>query len=252
MTGEFAQKIVLLTGAASGIGKATAEAFALDGAHVVIADLNATAAERVAAGIVAAGGNASFRLCDVREPDSVRALFDYIRLTFNRLDYAVNDAGIDPEVSAEPSWDLEVFDQIQATNVRGVFLCLKGEVNLMLRKDGGVIVNLASFAALAGIANKPAYVCSKHAVLGLTRAAALQYARHGVRINALCPGPVRTPMLQANLDVLPNGGAGMESHVPLGRISEPHEMADAILWLCSKRSSSVVGHALSADGGMAV
>jgi NAD(P)-dependent dehydrogenase (short-subunit alcohol dehydrogenase family) len=122
----------------------------------------------------------------------------------------------------------------------------------MLGRGGGAIVNLASFAALAGIANKPSYVASKHAVLGLTRAAALQYAPQRVRINAVCPGPVRTPMLQANLDVLPNGGAGMETHVPMGRISEPQEIADAILWLCSKHSSSVVGLALSVDGGMAI
>jgi NAD(P)-dependent dehydrogenase (short-subunit alcohol dehydrogenase family) len=252
MNKEFSEKTVLITGAATGIGKAVAEAFASEGARVIVVDINPAAGEATTAGIVAAGGVANFKYCDVRDPASVLQLFNDVRSSGARLDCAVNNAAIDPEVTLEPSWDLELFDRVHAINVRGVFLCLKAEIDLMVRQGGGAIVNLASLAALAGIANKPAYVSSKHAVLGLTRAAALQYAAHGVRINAVCPGPVRTSMLQANLDQLTDGEATLAAHIPLGRFSEVHEIADAIIWLCSKRSSSVVGHALSVDGGLAI
>lgn len=250
--GELAEKIALITGAGSGIGRTTAETFAREGALVVVADIDRTGGEATVARIAAAGGKAAFQLCDVTKAPSVEALTDYLRRTFGRLDCAVNNAAIDPEVTPEASWDLEVFDRVHTTNVRSVFLCMKGEIALMLAGGGGVIVNLASIAAVAGIANKPSYVSSKHAVLGLTRSAALQYAERGVRINAICPGPIRTSMLQANLDHLPDGGVGMKPGVPIGRIGEPQEIADAILWLCSKHSSYVVGHGLVVDGGLAV
>jgi NAD(P)-dependent dehydrogenase (short-subunit alcohol dehydrogenase family) len=249
---DFAGKIVLVTGAGTGIGCITAEAFAQEGAQVVVADINRAGGEETVTRIVSAGGKAAFQLCDVTKAASVEALFDQVRRTYGRLDCAVNNAAIDPEVTPEASWDLDVFERVHATNVRSVFLCMKSEIGLMLAGGGGAIVNLASLAAVAGIANKPSYVSSKHAVLGLTRSAALQYAGRGVRINAVCPGPIRTSMLQANLDTIPNGGSGLETGVPIGRFGEPREIADSIVWLCSKRSSYVVGVGLSVDGGLAV
>jgi NAD(P)-dependent dehydrogenase (short-subunit alcohol dehydrogenase family) len=252
MSGEFAGLVTLVTGAASGIGRATAEAFAREGAHVVIADIDRAGGEATVARIVSAGGKATFQRCDVTDVSSVEAMSDQVRRTFGRLDCAVNDVGIDPEVTPEPSWDLEVFERVHATNVRGVFLCMKAEIALMLPRGAGAIVNLGSVAAVAGLANKPSYVSSKHAVLGLTRSAALQYAKRGIRVNAVCPGPVRTSMLQANLDVLADGGAQITTSAPLGRIAEPQEIADNILWLCSKRSSYIVGHGLLVDGGFTV
>ena len=250
--GEFTDKIVLITGAASGIGKTTAEAFAREGAKIVIADIDKAGSDAVVKKITSAGGKAEFQRCDVRKSADVEALAGYIDKTYGGLDCAVNNAGVDPEVTAEPSWDLYAFDLIHSTNVRGVFVCMKNEMPLILKKGGGAIVNLSSFAGVRGIANKPSYVSSKHAVLGLTRASALQYAARGIRINAVCPGPIETPMLKANLDARPSQGQERSSAVAMDRIGETREIADAILWLCSNHASFVTGQGLSVDGGMAV
>jgi NAD(P)-dependent dehydrogenase (short-subunit alcohol dehydrogenase family) len=248
MAEEFIEKVVLVTGGASGIGRATVEAFAREGAEVIIADFNRETSDAAVKAVTARGGKVTYQYCDVREPKSVDELFDFIRRKFGKLHCAVNDAGIDPEVRADTTLDLATFDAIHATNLRGLFLCLRGEVGVM-SPTGGTIVNLGSFASLAGISNKPAYVTSKHGVLGLTRAAALQFIKQNIRINAVCPGPVKTPMLQANLDVLPKDTPQI-SMVPAGRPAEPSELADIILWLSSPRSSYVVGQAVSADGGL--
>jgi NAD(P)-dependent dehydrogenase (short-subunit alcohol dehydrogenase family) len=247
MAKEFADKIALVTGGASGIGKATAEAFAQQGAHVVIADFNRAGGDAVVKGINGSGGRATYQYCDVREKESVDALFAFIRNTFGKLNCAVNNAGIDPEIHMGAPPNLGLFDAIHATNVRGVFMCLDAETQLMSRNGGGTIVNLSSFAGTNGIAFKPAYVAAKHAVLGMTRAMALHFVSEGIRINAVCPGPVDTPMMHANVrpeNAKPGGS------VPLGRVAAPREMADIILWLCSDRSSYVVGQGIAGDGGM--
>jgi NAD(P)-dependent dehydrogenase (short-subunit alcohol dehydrogenase family) len=251
MAGEFSDRVVLVTGGASGIGKATVEAFAREGAQVVIADFNREAGAGVAQAQSSAGAKVKFHYCDVRDPASVEQLFAVLAGSFGRLDCAVNSAGIDPETTLDAGLDLETFDAIHATNVRGLFLCLQGEIGMMAKQGRGTIVNLASFAGVRGIANKPGYVASKHGVMGLTRSAALKFIKEGVRINAVCPGPVQTPMLEANLRNLANSFSPSTA-VAAGRFAEPQEMAQVILWLSCERSSYVVGQGISADGGMTI
>jgi NAD(P)-dependent dehydrogenase (short-subunit alcohol dehydrogenase family) len=249
---DFAGRIALVTGAGSGIGRATSRAFAARGAHVVVSDVNGQSGEETVAGIADAGGEASFILCDVADPAAVDAMFDEVIGRFGRLDHAVNNAGIDPEMPAEPRWDLAEFDRIYSINVRGLFSCMRREIPQMREQGGGTIVNLSSFAGVAGVPTKPIYVSSKHAVLGLTRSAGLQYARYNIRVNAVCPGAVNTAMLAPSIEQIPGGAAAMNAINPARRMAEPEEMADAILWLSSDQSRYVVGHPMVVDGGQSV
>jgi NAD(P)-dependent dehydrogenase (short-subunit alcohol dehydrogenase family) len=249
---EFEGKIALVTGAGSGIGRATSQAFAARGARVVVSDVNGQSGEETVAGIKSAGGDASFIRCDVADPAAVDAMFDEIIGRFGRLDHAVNNAGIDPEMPAEPRWDLEEFDRIYSINVRGLFSCMRREIPQMREQGGGTIVNLSSFAGIAGVPTKPIYNSSKHAVLGLTRSAALQYARYNVRVNAICPGAVNTAMLAPSIEAIPGGAAAMNALNPARRMAEPEEMADAIVWLSSDQARYVVGHPMVVDGGQSV
>lgn len=249
--GEFSGKTVLITGAGSGIGKATAIAFAAEGAAVIVSDLSTDGGNQAVAEITAAGGSARFIACDVSDQASVDALFDEAIATFGRIDCAVNNAGIDIELSPEPQWDVAVFDRIISINVRGAFLCMRREVEHMRAQGGGAIVNLGSYASVAGVPYKPAYTASKHAVLGMTRSAGVFYAKHKIAINAICPGSVNTAMIHANIEIIPGGEATLNAFNPAGRLIEPQEIADAALWLCSPRAGSLVGHALMVDGGQA-
>ena len=249
---EFDGKIALVTGAGSGIGRATSQAFAARGAQVIVSDVNGQSGEDTASGIAAAGGAADFIRCDVADPASVDALFDEVIRRFGRIDHAVNNAGIDPEMPAEPRWDLDEFYRIFSINVRGVFSCMRREIPQMREQGGGTIVNLSSFAGIAGVPSKPIYVSSKHAVLGMTRSAALQYARFNVRINAVCPGAVDTAMLAPSIAQIPGGAAAMNALNPARRMAQPEEMADAILWLSSDQARYVVGHPMVVDGGQSV
>lgn len=243
-------KVALVTGAGGGIGRATAQLFAARGAKVVVADFQADAGNETVALITAAGGTASFVACDVSVPEQVAALVQQTVALYGGLDYAVNNAGIDPEFAPVADWSLEHFDRIMGINLRGVFLCLKEEIAQMRGKGGG-IVNVGSFASFAGVANKPSYCASKHGVLGLTRAAALQYARDGIRINAVCPGAVQTAILADNVGSLPEGGEDIvaQNH-PIGRIATPEEIAESIYW-AAVSATYMVGHGLIVDGGLA-
>ncbi len=247
---DFQNKVTLVTGAGGGIGRATAKAFAQRGAKVVVADYAADAGQETVAQIAAAGGTASFVACDVSVPEQVAAMVRHAVDTYGGLDYAVNNAGIDPEFAPEADWSLDSFDRIMGINLRGVFVCMKEEIARM-RGRGGAIVNVASFASFAGVPNKPSYTASKHGVLGLTRAAALQYAREGIRINAVCPGGVKTAIMTDNLSSLPENGEDLvaQNH-PIGRIAEPEEIAETILWVAGS-ASYMVGHGLIVDGGLA-
>lgn len=248
---ELTNKVALVTGAGNGIGREIALAFAKEGAAVIASDRDTAAGEQTVAKIVEQRGKASFIACDVSDEGAVDRLFDRAIAEHGRIDCAVNNAGIDPELSLEPQWDLALFDRIFAINVRGVFLCMRREAEHMRAIGGGSIVNLGSFASVAGVPNKPAYTASKHAVLGMTRSAALFYAQHKVTINAVCPGSVNTAMIQANIDIIPGGEATLNGANPARRMAEPEEIAQAALWLCSPRARYVAGHALLVDGGQA-
>jgi len=249
---EFSGKVTLVTGAGGGIGRATAKAFAAQGACVVVSDVNVQGGRQTVDEIKEQGGTASFIACDVSDGKAVDALFDQTFRDHRRIDCAINNAGVDLEMRVEPQWDAALFDRIFAINVRGVYLCMQREVEHMRALGGGAIVNLASFASIAGVPNKPAYTASKHAVLGLTRSAALFYAQHKIRINALCPGSVNTAMIRANIAIIPGGESTLNAANPARRMAEPEEIAEAALWLCSPRSRYVVGHGLVIDGGQSV
>ncbi len=247
---QFADKVALVTGAGSGIGQVVACAMASSGARVVVADVATTGAETVSL-IEAEGGEAFYVQADIQDSAAVSSLVAQAVAQFGRIDIAVNNAAIDPEVASEAEWDEATMERILSVNVKGMFLCLKHEISHMLAQGSGVIVNVASAAGLIGIAKKPAYTASKHAVVGLTRAAALQYASRGVRINAVCPGAVDTPMLQHNLGDHLDKSMVAANH-PIGRLATPDEVAQTILWLCSDGASYVVGHALAVDGGLVI
>lgn len=245
---SFEGKTALVTGAASGIGRETALEFARHGAKVIVSDISPDG-EQVASAISAAGGDALFVQSDVSKTSDVQTLIERAVSHFGRLDIAVNNAGIDPEVAPVAEWDEAVFTRIMSVNLQGVFLCMKYEIEQMLTQGGGAIVNVASVASLVGVPNKPAYTASKHAVLGLTRASALQYGQAGIRVNAVCPGGVDTPILHGNLSG-PADLAGVDASHPIGRMGQPADIASAILWLASDRAEFIIGHALAVDGGL--
>ncbi len=251
MAGLLAGKVALVTGGASGIGRATALAMAREGARVVVADVAEAGGAETVQRIAAAGGQAVFQRADVAEPDDVEALVRCAVETYGRLDCAFNNAGIEGAVAAPHEYPDDVFDRVIAVNLKGVWLCLKAEVRQMLAQGGGAIVNTASAAGLVGAPTISAYDASKHGVVGLTKSFALAYARQGIRVNAVCPGIIRTPMVERSfLARDPNAAARLEASEPVGRLGTPEEVAEAVVWLCSDAASFVTGVALPVDGGM--
>lgn len=246
---SFAGKVVLVTGGASGIGRATALAFGRAGASVVIADVSVDGGHATAAMIVENGGKALFVQANVTRAQDVEILLDKTQYHYGRLDCAVNCAGQQAAGARLDEIEEDDFDRLMDVNVKGVWLSMKYQLRRMKEQGGGAIVNLSSSYGLVGAPSQGAYAASKHAVAGLTRTAAAEYAKDGIRVNALCPGAVRTPMLARAL----GGEASLEKKLraahPMDRFAEPHEIASAILWLCSEQSSFVTGHQLTADGG---
>jgi NAD(P)-dependent dehydrogenase (short-subunit alcohol dehydrogenase family) len=249
MAGRVEGKVALITGGGSGIGRAAALLFGREGAKVLVADYDPEGGERTVKTIKEAGGNAMFHAADVSNPQDVDGLMHLVVETYGRLDCAFNNAGIEGQMAATPECSLENWNRVIAINLTGVFLCMKYEIPLMLRHGGGSIVNTASAAGLVGLAGGPAYVAAKHGVTGLTKTAALEFAQQGIRVNAVCPGFIRTPMVERVLD---KGGLSEEqifASEPMHRMGKPEEIAEAVLWLCSGASSFVTGLPMPVDGG---
>ena len=247
METQFKDKVAIVTGGAFGIGKATAIAFAKKGARVVIADL-VEDAEAVNA-IKALGGEVIFIKCDVSKTEDVKAMIEKTIATFGRLDYAFNNAGIEGSNGTTQECSEENWDKTIAVNLKGIWLCMKQEIPEILKQGKGVIINCASVAGLIGFPGLPAYVASKHGVIGLTKTSALECAKLGIRVNAVCPGAIKTPMidrLTGNKKEVEAQFTGLE---PIGRLGQPEEVANAVLWLCSDEASFVTGHAMALDGG---
>ena len=249
MSGLFEGKVALVTGAGGGIGRATALAFAREGARVVASDIEGAGGEETARLVERAGGAALHIACDVTRPGEVEALVAAAVDACGRLDCAHNNAGIEGTYGRTADCEEENFDRTVGVNLKGVYLCLRAELTHMLEAGGGAIVNTASVAGVEGAKNLPAYVASKHGVMGLTRTAALEYATRGIRVNAVCPGPIRTRMLEAIMEENPRMEPAMIAAVPMRRLGTPEEIAEAVVWLCSERASYVTGQGLVVDGG---
>ena len=246
---SFENKVALITGAAAGIGFASAEAFANAGASVVLADIDGAAAKEAAGKLTAAGHKALGLRCDVADEDEVAAMIRAAVAAFGRIDAAFNNAGV--HVVRADTADVEGrdFDRIIAINLRGVFNCMKHELRQMLQQGSGAIVNCSSQSGLVGIAGLGAYTASKHGVIGLTKAAALEYAAKGIRINAVCPGTTETPLVQGLMKTEPGRLDAVIRDIPLGRMGRPEEIASAVLWLCSDGAGFMIGQTVMPDGG---
>ena len=249
MAGRVEGKVALITGGGSGIGRATALLFGREGARVAIADYNAEGGERAAKEIRNAGGAAEFHAADVSNPADVEALIGKLVAAHGRLDCAFNNAGIEGRMASTPECSLDNWDRVIAINLSGVFYCLKYEIAQMLKQGGGSIVNTASVAGLVGLAGGAAYVAAKHGVAGLTKTAALEFAQRGIRVNAVCPGFIRTPMVERVLDRGTFNEEQIITAEPMHRMGKPEEIAEAVLWLCSDASSFVTGLPMPVDGG---
>jgi NAD(P)-dependent dehydrogenase (short-subunit alcohol dehydrogenase family) len=244
------QKVVIVTGGNSGIGRATAIALAKEGAKVTVAARRASDGEETARLIKEAGSDAIFVKTDVAIENDVRSLVEKTVDKYGKLDYAFNNAGVEEIKTPFLDQTSEKFDQIMNTNVRGVWLSMKYEIPEMIKNGGGAIVNNSSAAGIIGFPQFAVYIASKHAVLGLTKSAALEYAKSGIRINAIAPGGVETEMANRVNESNPQWLETLTSMHPIGRIADPEEIANAVVWLLSDKASFVLGHTLLVDGGV--
>jgi NAD(P)-dependent dehydrogenase (short-subunit alcohol dehydrogenase family) len=249
---DFSGKVALVTGAASGMGLATAQAFAKAGAAVVLADVREDAMKAEAQKLVAAGHEAIAFRCDVSDDAQMAAMVDRTVAEFGRLDAAFNNAGVMARIASTADSTREDWDRVIGINLRGVWSCMKHELRQMERQGSGAIVNNASVGALTGNPGIGSYIASKHGVVGLTRTAALEYIKHGIRVNAVNPGLIDTQIARDVVSGDERAYAEIAKHVPIGRAGRPEEIASVVLWLCSPGASYVVGHALTVDGGMTV
>jgi NAD(P)-dependent dehydrogenase (short-subunit alcohol dehydrogenase family) len=245
--------VAFVTGAASGIGRAAAVAFAREGAGVVVADVSEQGSQETVRMVEGQGGRVLAVRCDVTRAADVTAALDKTVGVFGRLDFAFNNAGIEPKKAAPTAdYDEGEWNRIIDTNLRGVFLCMKHEIPLILKQGGGAVVNTSSGAGVIGVKGSPAYTAAKHGVIGLTRAAALDYATQNLRVNAVCPGYVDTPMMGRFTGGTSEGRAKVVGEEPVGRMGTPEEIAAAVVWLCSDAAAFMIGHAMVIDGGQTI
>jgi len=251
MNNNFQNKVALVTGGSSGIGRATAVAFAQAGAKVVIAARRSAESEQTVSMIREDGGEASFVRTDVSKTADIKAMVDYCQTVYGGLDFAFNNAGIEGTVFVPTAeYDEQVWNQVIDINLKGVWLCMKYQIPQLLARGGGAIVNMSSVAGLSGGGIGVAYIASKHGVIGATKAAAHEYAAQGIRVNAVCPAVIKTPMADRAFYEDEELGEQVAEWHPIGRAGTPVEVASAVLWLCSDGAGFVTGHALPIDGGM--
>ena len=245
-THRFSDKVAFVTGAASGIGRATAVAFATEGARVAILDLTEDALAETADAVRNAGAQVLVIACDVSKPEQVEAAIRQVVETFGRLDIAFNNAGVENKAAPVAEIALDEWDRILDINLRGTFVCMKHELAQMVRQGSGVIVNTSSGAGVRGVAGGASYAASKHAIIGLTKSAALDYAKQNIRVNAILPGDIETPMMDRFTSGDIQKAIDLE---PVGRLGKPEEIADAVLWMSADLGGFVTGAAISVDGG---
>ena len=250
MAGLLEGKVALITGGSTGIGRATAQIFAREGAKVAVADVNVEGAEETVKLIKDAGGEAIFIKTDVSQTADAEAMVKKVVETYGRLDCAFNNAGIEGELQPTQDYAEATWDRVVGINLKGVWLSMKAEIQQMLSQGGGAIVNTASAAGLVAVPAMSAYVAAKHGVVGLTKTAALEYAKSGIRVNAVCPGGVDTPMVKRVFSNNPQFAEAAASAEPVGRLAQPAEIGEAVAWLCSEAASFVTGHPMAVDGGM--
>ena len=258
MSGKLEGKVIIVTGGSTGIGYAAARRCVAEGAAVLIADINEAAGSQAAAELSAGGGRAHFLLTDVTSAAAVEASVKTAVSRYGRLDGAFNNAGIEEENDKVADVDEALFDRVMAINVKGVWLCMKHQTAVMAPRKTGSIVNTASVAGLVGAPRRAAYAGSKHAVIGMTKSVAAEYALQGIRVNTVCPGIIRTAMMERAIEQAAKAGYASEEKQrqfhramhPLGRVGEADEVAEAVIWLLSGASSFVTGHQLAVDGGL--
>jgi NAD(P)-dependent dehydrogenase (short-subunit alcohol dehydrogenase family) len=250
MQGRLENKVALVTGAGSGIGKASALAFAKEEAKVGVVDISVEAGEETVHTIIEAGGEAIFIRADVSKAVEVEAMVNTAVEIYGRLDCAYNNAGVAVSPRLTPDTAEEDWDRVMNVNLKGVWLCMKFEILHILKQGKGAIVNASSMVGLIGLPKRSAYAASKHGVIGLTKVAALEYAGSGIRVNAICPAVVRTPLVENIIAGDPEAEAQLLSMIPMQRLATLEEIAEVVVWLCSDASSFVTGHAMLADGGV--
>jgi NAD(P)-dependent dehydrogenase (short-subunit alcohol dehydrogenase family) len=243
-------KVAVVTGGGSGIGRSTAIAFAAEGTKVIVADIAVDAGEQTVQIILDSGFESVFIKTDVTRADDVKNMVAKATDTYERLDFAFNNAGVDGDIASVTRYSEDNWDHVINTNLKSVWLCMKYEIPHIRKQGGGSIVNMSSTAGLTGVGPNPAYVGSKHGVIGLTKAAALDYAKSGIRVNAVCPSAIHTPLVEHLTELYPDMEKVVIDTNPMARLGTPEEVAQAVVWLCSDAASFINGHPLPIDGGL--